>query len=231
MAEETMKDFEAEIDASFRNPNEGNDDPAWIELEEALKNKTVMNVKVGGIVNGGLIAYINELRAFIPASQISIQYVKDLNEWLGKKLDVIVITAERENNRLVLSGKAVEQMKRDADKKAAFDSIEVGSVVTGKVENLTTYGAFVDLGNNISGLLHISQMSLKRIAKPSEVVKEGQEVTVKVIKKEDGKISLSMKVLQQDKQAAEEEEAKSSYQSGGDVSTSLGSLLAGIKLD
>ncbi|MCR5665356.1 MAG: S1 RNA-binding domain-containing protein [Eubacterium sp.] len=231
MAEETMKDFEAEIDASFNDPNEGNDDPAWIEMEEALKNKTVMNVKIGGVVKGGLIAYIEELRAFIPASQISIQYVDDLNEWLGKKLDVIVITAERENNRLVLSGKAVEQMKRDADKKAAFDAIEVGSVITGKVENLTTYGAFVDLGNNISGLLHISQMSLKRIAKPSEVVKEGQEVTVKVLKKEDGKISLSMKVLQQDKQVAEEEEAKASYQSGGEASTSLGSLLAGIKLD
>ena len=122
--------------------------------------------------------------------------------------------------------------KKRAEKEARINAIEAGAVLTGKVESLMPYGAFIDLGDDISGLVHISQITQKRIESPAEVLKVGQEVNVKVLKVENGKISLSMKALEE--VAPEEEDTNGeetvSYKDEGDATTGLGALLAGLKL-
>ena len=180
----------------------------------------------------GVIVYVDGLRGFIPASHLEIGYVEDTNPYLGKTVEAKVITAEPEKNRLVLSVKEVLYDKKRAEKEARINAIEAGAVLTGKVESLMPYGAFVDLGNDISGLVHISQIAQKRIESPAEVLKAGQEVNVKVLKVENGKISLSMKALEE--VASEEEDTSGeevvSYKDEGDATTGLGALLAGLKL-
>ena len=167
-----------------------------------------------------------------PASQLSVSYVKDLNEWLNKTVDVKIITADPEQKRLVLSGRAVEQEKAAAEKAAQIEAVSVGSVFAGTVEKITSYGAFIRLENGLSGLVHISQMSPKRIKTPEDVVSTGDSVNVKVIQKKDGKLSLSMKALMTDDAETETYEREAvNFKSEGDAATSLGSLLAGIKLD
>jgi len=205
---------------------------SWEELQQMMDDNTILNVQIKGVVNAGVIAYVQGVRGFIPASQLSTHYVEDLNEWLNKNIDVKIITADPEQNRLVLSGRAVEQEKNNAEKAAQIDAVSVGSVFEGTVEKITTYGAFVRLENGLSGLVHISQMSTKHIKTPDEVVKTGEKVNVKVIQKKEGKLSLSMKALLSD-DGVEEDYSKeaANFKSEGDASTSLGSLLAGIKLD
>ncbi|MDD3221188.1 MAG: S1 RNA-binding domain-containing protein [Clostridia bacterium] len=205
---------------------------SWEELQQMMDDNTILNVQIKGVVNAGVIAYVQGVRGFIPASQLSTHYVEDLNEWLNKNIDVKIITADPEQNRLVLSGRAVEQEKNNAEKAAQIDAVSVGSVFEGTVEKITTYGAFVRLENGLSGLVHISQMSTKHIKTPDDVVKTGEKVNVKVIQKKEGKLSLSMKALLSD-DGVEEDYSKeaANFKSEGDASTSLGSLLAGIKLD
>ena len=119
--------------------------------------------------------------------------------------------------------------QRDAEKKLKVAEIKEGEVLTGKVETIKDYGAFVDLGDGVSGLVHISQISLDRIKHPSVVLKEGQEVQVKVIGNKDGKISLSMKALEEEKK--EEEEIHVEIPKAEEIGTSLGDLFKGLKLD
>lgn len=205
---------------------------SWEALQQMMEDGTVLNVQIKGVVNAGVIAYVQGMRGFIPASQLSTSYVEDLNEWLNKTLDVKIITADPEQKRLVLSGRAVEQEKADAEKAAQIDAISVGSIFEGTVEKITSYGAFIRLENGLSGLVHISQMSTKRIKTPNDVVKTGDTVKVKVIQKKDGKLSLSMKALMSDDVFDDNYHRESvNFKSEGDAATSLGSLLAGIKLD
>ena len=205
---------------------------SWEELQQMMDDDTILSVQIKGVVNAGVIAYVQGIRGFIPASQLSVSYVEDLNTWLNKTIDVKLITVDPEQKRLVLSGRAVEQEKVAAEKASQIDSISVGSVFDGTVEKITTYGAFVRLENGLSGLVHISQMSTKHIKTPDEVVKTGDTVKVKVIQKKEGKLSLSMKALLSDDGTEENYDAEvANFKSDGDVSTNLGSLLAGIKLD
>ena len=294
--EETMKDYEKELEASFRKINEGDvisgtvidvneeevtldlkyytqgiirtadmsDDPnfsvlddvkigdvleatvvsmddgqgnillsrkeanavlAWDVLEQYLEEKKSITVKVNEIVNAGAVAYVEGIRGFIPASQLDIAYVEDMKPYLGRKLTVRVITVDREKEKLVLSAKEIlkEQAKAEHDHKVAM--IVPGTVLEGTVESLQTYGAFVDLKDGLSGLVHISQICQKRIKKPSEVLKVGDKVKVKVLNTNDGKISLSIKAVAEE-QEAEEVEAFDTKQFSSDenVGTSLGDL-------
>ena len=172
------------------------------------------------------------LRGFIPASHLEIGNVEDTNTYLGKTVDAKVITADEAKDRLVLSVKEVLYDRRRAEKEQKINAIVPGSVLSGKVESLMPYGAFVDLGDGLSGLVHISQIANKRIESPGEVLKAGQEVKVKVLKVENGKISLSIKAAQDEEPQTEREEKPSvSYKDEGSASTGLGALLAGIKLD
>ena len=144
-----------------------------------------------------------------------------------RELKVRIITADAENDKLVLSAREILKEQRDAEKKLKVAEIKEGEVLTGKVETIKDYGAFVDLGDGVSGLVHISQISLDRIKHPSVVLKEGQEVQVKVIGNKDGKISLSMKALLQEKE--QEEEVHVEIPEAEEIGTSMGDLLKKFK--
>ena len=204
---------------------------AWDVLEQYLEEKKSITVKVSEIVTAGAVAYVEGIRGFIPASQLDIAYVEDLQPYLGRKLTVRVITVDREKEKLVLSAKEIlkEQAKEEHDHKVAM--IVPGTVLEGTVESLQTYGAFVDLKDGLSGLVHISQICQKRIKKPSEVLKVGDKVKVKVLNTNDGKISLSIKAVAEE-QEAEEVEAFDTKQFSSDenVGTSLGDLFKKLGL-
>ena len=201
---------------------------AWEKLKNLMEERTVVTVKISEIVKSGAVAYLEGIRGFIPASKLTDGYVEDLSEWDGKSLEVTVITADEENHRLVLSGREVAREKKQEEKKKQIAKCEVGAVMTGTVDTLKPYGAFVTLENGLSGLLHISQISTQRIKHPGVVLKEGQEVRVKIISTADGKISLSMKALAEEDNEPEE---VFDYKESGQASTGLGALLKGIKLN
>ena len=205
---------------------------AWETVKKYAEEGTVLTLKIGGIVNKGVIVYVEGLRGFIPASHLDIGYVEDTNVYLNKTVEAKVITADGEKNRLVLSVKEVLFEKRREEKERKINAIIPGSVVEGKVESLMPYGAFIDLGDGISGLVHISQIAQKRIESPGEVLKVGQEVKAKVLKVADGKISLSIKAAEDQEPAPKaKEEPAINYKDEGNATTGLGALLAGIKLD
>lgn len=205
---------------------------AWDSLKEALAQKTVQKVTLSSVVNGGMITYLNGIRAFIPASQLSLSYVENLEEWVKKEVEAIVITADEDEKRLVLSAKEVEKEKALADKSSKISRLQQGIVTTGTIEKITPYGAFVTIGDGLSGLVHISQICGKHIKSPHEVVKEGQEVKVKIIDIKEGKISLSMKAVEDEEDVVSElAETPFEFTSGEAASTGLASLLANFKLD
>ena len=206
---------------------------AWETVKRYMEEGTVLTLKVGGIVNKGVIVYVEGLRGFIPASHLDIGYVEDTNTYLGKTVDAKVITADEAKDRLVLSVKEVLFDRRREEKEQKINAVVPGSILSGKVETLKPYGAFIDLGDGLSGLVHISQIANKRIESPGEVLKAGQEVKVKVLKVENGKLSLSIKAAQDEDPtvAAADEKPAISYKDDGSASTGLGALLAGIKLD
>lgn len=204
---------------------------AWDVLTQYMEEKTDISVKVSEAVNAGVVAYVEGIRGFIPASQLSLSYVEDTEAYMGKKLTVRVITVDREKEKLVLSAREIlrEQAKEEHDHKVAM--IVPGTVLEGIVESLQPYGAFVDLKDGLSGLVHISQICERRIKKPSEVLKVGDKVKVKVLNTNDGKISLSIKAAAQE-QEAEEVESFDTKQFSSDetVGTSLGDLFKKLGL-
>ncbi len=204
---------------------------AWDVLEKYMEEKTDIPVKVGGGVNAGVVAYVEGIRGFIPASHLSLSYVEDTNEYLGKELTVRVITVDREKEKLVLSAKEIlkEKAKEEHDHKIAM--LVPGTVLEGTVESLQPYGAFVDLKDGLSGLVHISQISQKRIKKPSEVLAVGDKVKVKVLNTNDGKISLSIKAVAEEKQVDEVESIDTrQFSSKESVGTNLGDLFKKLGL-
>ncbi|KGM93408.1 30S ribosomal protein S1 [Clostridium botulinum] len=172
---------------------------AWRELNNAFKNNTILEVKVAEVVKSGVIAYINGIRGFIPASQISVSFVKDLTYFVGKVLKVKVIEFDEKKSKVVLSGKEVELKERQNKKEKVLASLKNGEKRTGIVRRLAKFGAFVDLGG-VDGLIHNSDLSWKRVNDPSEVVKVGDKVEVYVLNfdKEKGKIALSLKDIEED---------------------------------
>ena len=210
------------------NRNEAN----WDAFEEMMENKVVFTVPIDESVKAGVVTSLKGVRAFIPASQLSTSYVEDVSEWIGREIDVVIITADREKQRLVLSGREAAKIKRAQEKKARIEGLKIGTVVEGKVETIKPYGVFVDLGDGISGLVHISQMSTKRVATPEEVCKEGDTVKVKITRVKDGKVSLSMKALEEAPAPADDDIPDlSKFVSREKATTSLGDLLKNIKLD
>ena len=205
---------------------------AWDKLKEMMDNKEVIKVQILETVKAGVVTYVEGIRAFIPASQLSDAYVENTSEWIDKDVDVRIITCDPEKKRLVLSGREVARDRRREERRRRIDAMQVGTVLEGTVETIKPYGAFVDLGDGISGLVHVSQMSQKRVENPAEVVKEGEKVKVKITKVADGKISLSMKALE-DAPVQEKEESVdiSLYTTKENATTNLGELLKGLKFD
>lgn len=233
---ETMDDFASELEASYKEfderrniyeEQEGPDAEAWAELVQMLQDKTVTKVKIKEAVKSGVVAYIGDIQGFIPASQISTEYVEKLDDWVGKYLEVVPITVTPEKKKLVLSGKVVMKEKEEAARAEKMAAVKVGSVAEGVVDGLKDYGAFINLEGGLSGLLHVSQISKQRIKHPGTVLKEGQKVTVKIIGLKDGKISLSMKALEAEDGGREE---VFDYKETNAATTGLGDLLKGLKL-
>lgn len=166
---------------------------AWEELERKLANGDTFNVVVKDIVKGGLVADVG-VRAFIPASLVEKDFVEDFTDYKGRTLTVKVVELDREKNRVVLSHRAVIEEEESSKKKAALQSLQVGQVLEGTVARITNFGVFVNIGD-VDGLVHISQLAHTRVDHPSDVVKEGDVVKVKVlaIDEESGRVSLSVK--------------------------------------
>ena len=212
----TMADLEDHFDDA--NP--------WNVIQSYLEKGTVLPVNIE--VNGGAIAMVEGIRGFIPASRLSLSYIEDLESYLLKDIEVQVIDVDQANNRLVLSARELLKEKEKKEREEKIANIKVGSVLTGTVESLQNYGAFVRLEDGLSGLVHVSQISQKRIKFPKDVLNVGDEVQVKVIGVKDGKISLSMKALEEAIQ--EEEEVKVEIPKSEDIGTSLGDLFKNIQL-
>lgn len=202
---------------------------AWKKLEQYLEDGTVLDVKVGGVVKAGVIAYVEGIRGFIPASRLSLSYVENLEDWLNKDLQVQVITVDPEKKKLVLSARELLKEKAAEERRAKISNVEVGLVTEGVVESIQPYGAFIDLGDGLSGLVHVSQISDKRIKSPDAVLKTGDKVKVKVIAVKDGKLSLSMKALK-DVAAEEVHEEDIVLPEAEELTTTLGDLFKNIKL-
>ena len=218
----TIRNEMADLEDHFDDAN------PWNVVQSYLEKGTVLPVKIEGIVNGGAIAMVEGIRGFIPASRLSLSYIEDLESYLLKDIEVQVIDVDQANNRLVLSARELLKEKEKKEREEKIANIKVGSVLTGTVESLQNYGAFVRLKDGLSGLVHVSQISLKRIKFPKDVLNVGDEVQVKVIGVKDGKISLSMKALEEAIQ--EEEEVKVEIPKSEDIGTSLGDLFKNIQL-
>ncbi|WP_167958946.1 30S ribosomal protein S1 [Anaerosporobacter faecicola] len=204
---------------------------AWDKLKEALDSRKRYEVKVSSSVNSGVIVYVEGIRGFIPASHLDTHYVEDVTSYVGRTLTVIVITVDEANQKLVLSAREVLREEEAEQKTNKISHLQIGLVTTGTIEKIAPYGAFVNIGDGLSGLVHISQICGKHIKSPNEIVKEGQEVKVKIIAVKDGKISLSMKAVEENEEIVEDvEEAPFEYTSGEEAGTGLGALLANLKL-
>lgn len=201
----------------------------WERLVQLQQEQSNITVKIAEAVKSGVITYVEGIRGFIPASKLSLGYEENLDTWVGREIEVRVITADQAEGRLVLSAKEILREKEEAERKTRISNVEVGLVTEGKVESLMPYGAFVNLGNGLNGLLHISQICQHRIKHPGAVLKEGQTIKVKVIAVKDGKLSLSMKALE-DVAAAEIEEEVYEMPETEAATTSLAALFKNIKL-
>lgn len=210
---------------------EANDVLAWEKLKEMMDEETTVTVRIKESVPSGVVTFLEGIRAFIPASQITVDYVEDTDAWIGREIPVRVITVDAEKEKLVLSGKVVAREAELEERNHKISMIVPGTVLEGTVETLMPYGAFVSLGNGLSGLVHISQICERRIGKPSEVLKVGQKVKAKVLNTNDNKISLSMKALEEEMVDTEGVEDLAAYTNTEATGTSLGSLLAGFKFD
>ena len=205
-------------------------DEAWEKMTEAMEERRIFTVKVLTSVNAGVVAYLEGLRGFIPASQLALEYVEDVDSFVGETLDVIVITADPEKNKLVLSAKEVAKEKAAKEHEKKLNALQKGFVTEGVIDRIESYGCFVNMGDGLTGLVHISQICNKLLKSPNEVVKLGQTVKVKVLDVEEGKIRLSMKAVEDIAPEVEEEKEAIEYHDE-EATTSLAGLLAGIKLD
>ena len=250
-AQESMADYAAELEASL-NKGQPTSDPIWARFEELLNNREAIKVTIDSAVKGGVVAFVDGIRAFIPASKLANGYVENLEEYKGNEVEAMVITAEEAGKKLVLSVRDVLR-KKSAEAKAARAAIMAecveGAVMEGTVDSLMDYGAFIKLDNGASGLLHVSQIAYKRVEKPADVLNKGDRITVKIIGVKDGKISLSKKALEEAPARREraprerkegedrprrdrrEKEEVFNYKETGKASTSVGDLLKGLKLD
>lgn len=210
---------------------EANQALGWEKVKEAMENQTILNVHVKEAVNAGVTTYVEGLRAFIPVSQLSLDYVEDTSAWVGKDLEVRVITADKEKNKLVLSAKGVLKEREEEARNHRISMLVPGTVVEGTVESLTNYGAFVNIGDGLTGMVHVSQVCQRRISKPGEVLKIGQKVRAKLLNTKDNRIALSIRALEESPEpGTENSKIAKEYSSHETASTSLGDLIAKLNL-
>ena len=168
----------------------------WTRLEDAFNKSQIVTGIITGRVKGGFTVEIDNVRAFLPGSLVDVRPVRDTAYLEGKALEFKVIKLDQKRNNVVVSRRAVVEQEFSAERSALLENLQEGAVVRGSVKNLTDYGAFVDLGG-IDGLLHITDMAWKRVKHPSEVVKVGDEIEVRILKfdRERSRVSLGLKQL------------------------------------
>ena len=210
---------------------EAREEKAWERMRQALEDRRVFSVKVLTSVNAGVVAFVDGIRGFIPASQLRLEYVEDVDQFVGETLEVIVITADPEKRKLVLSAKEVARERAAEEQERKLNALQKGFITEGIIERIESYGVFVKIGGGLTGLVHISQICNKFLHSPNEVVKMGQRVKVKVLDVSEGKIRLSMKEAEDTApEVAEDGEVSMEYHDG-EATTSLAGLLAGIRIE
>lgn len=165
----------------------------WEEIEEDFQAGKIIEAPVTNVVKGGLVVDVG-VRGFVPASMVEDHFVADFSEYKGQTLAFKIIEIEPSENRLILSHKAVVEAEKESKKKDILSELHDGAIVSGKVARLTDFGAFVDLGG-IDGLVHVSEIAHQHVAKPSDLLAVGDDVTVKIlsINPEEERVSLSIK--------------------------------------
>lgn len=165
----------------------------WDEIEKKFEAGETITVPVTQIVKGGLVVDAG-VRGFVPASMVSDHFVEDFEQYKGQELELKIVEIEPSENRLILSHKEIVQQERETKKQEVMSQLVAGDVLDGKVARLTNFGAFIDLGG-VDGLVHVSEISYERVGKPSDVLKVGEDVKVKVlaVDPEKDRISLSIK--------------------------------------
>lgn len=169
---------------------------SWSHLEKAYENKETIKGTIVGRVKGGFTVEINKVRAFLPGSLVDVKPIRDPESFEGKEFEFKVIKVDPKRNNIVVSRRAVLEAESNVERAAVLENINEGHEVKGIVKNLTDYGAFIDLGG-VDGLLHITDMSWKRIKHPSEILNIGDEIKVKVLKidRDNVRVSLGLKQL------------------------------------
>lgn len=229
--------FEDDLGRTVLSLKQAKKTESWTALRHALEDQTIYEVKVKSTVNAGVVAYVEGIRGFIPASQLDLHYVEEdeLTEYVGKTLSVCVITADEAADKLVLSAKEVAKAEAAKAHEAKLNALQKGFITEGTITRIESYGCFVEIGDDLTGLVHISQICNKFLKSPKEVVHLGMKVKVKVLDVTDGKIRLSMKQaediapeLGSDGETAEE--GISLEYTDEEATTSLGELLKGIQI-
>lgn len=172
---------------------------SWISLEEAYEKKETVKGVIQGRVKGGFTVEINKIRAFLPGSLVDVKPVRDPESLEGKEFDFKVIKIDAKRNNIVVSRRLVMEAENSVEREALLENLHEGDEIKGIVKNLTDYGAFIDLGG-VDGLLHITDMSWKRIKHPSEILTIGDEIKVKILKfdRNNARVSLGLKQLGED---------------------------------
>lgn len=230
--------FEDDMGRTVLSLREAQRTESWEALRRAVEDRTIYNVKVKQTVNAGVVAYVEGIRGFIPASQLALDYVEEseLQDYVGKTLSVCVITADEAADKLVLSAKEVAKEEAAKAHEAKLNALQKGFVTEGTITRIESYGCFVEIGDGLTGLVHISQICNKFLKSPKEVVHLGMKVKVKVLEVTEGKIRLSMKQAEDiapeigaDGETAEEN--VSLEYTDEEATTPLAGLLAGIQLE
>ena len=213
---------------------EANNMLIWDELKEDYEDGTVFSVKIQEAVPAGVIGYVKGVRAFLPASQLALEYVEDTQSYVGMTVEAVIITVEPKEKRLVLSARMIARERAVAERTKQIGRLREGDIVSGRIERMESYGIFINIGEGLTGLCHISQITNKFIKSPKEVVKLGETVTAKILKIEGDRISLSIKALKEDTPDTEENyDIPEEYHAGSDSGdeSPFAKLLQGIKLE
>ncbi|MDQ0197495.1 30S ribosomal protein S1 [Neobacillus ginsengisoli] len=187
--------LKVEEDALILSKRKADAVKAWENLEKQFQSGEILETEVKDVVKGGLVVDLG-VRGFVPASLVEAHFVEDFSEYKGRTLTFKIVELDKEKNRLILSHRAVVEAEKGKQKQNILDSLHVGQVIEGKVQRITDFGAFVDIGG-IDGLVHISQLSYEHVNKPTDVVQEGQKVQVKILNvdRDNERISLSIKEM------------------------------------
>lgn len=230
---ETMKDFYNKEDNTFHY--EPNSKEFWAKILEYKKNKEILKGHVTALNYNGLVVEYDGFKMFMPTQNISIKRVDSMEQYLDQDIDFVILNVDTSKLRVIVSKKEIELAKKAQERKETLLSISVGSEFEGIVESVQNYGAFIKIGNGISGLCHISELSHKHIKKIDGFIKVGDKVNVKVIKNDNGKLSFSMKALEKQEDTKNEPidnnvDYKNVKLPTGEASTSLGDLFKDLNI-